>query len=223
MATPISLRGALIATATAIGLVVVSGIIGFLSHAYLEIWFENVGAVKITDFSTWPKIASGISASFDVTEPQTYRAYYGENMGGGRTGMSKADFILKNFELTGKIVGSKIKFGSSGNNTLSVAGYANADHMVLTQRGPHGGVGAFFMTRTQDAQNQIFFFGNFITEDFKEATGTASWVTQCPIVMMSEAVADQLYPTPDAAIKAFGFLQTKCTEYKLPLSLNAVL
>jgi|GEM_PF-801186 hypothetical protein len=37
MATNISLRGALITTATAFGLMVVSGIVGFLSHAYLEI------------------------------------------------------------------------------------------------------------------------------------------------------------------------------------------
>ena len=64
---------------------------------------------------------------------------------------------------------------------------------------------------------------NFLTEDIKEPGGNERWVTQCPIVMTSEALANQFYPTPEAAVKAFGFLQTKCTEYKMPTSIDSAL
>ena len=155
----ITLRRTLIATGSAVALVVIGGIAGFLSHAYLEIWFENADKVKIADLSTWPKIAQALSANFDVTSPQTYRAYYGENTGGGHTGISKADFVLKEFQITGKIIGAKIKFASDANYKYTIIGFRNSRHVVLTQRGPLGGVGTFFMIKTQDAQNHAFFVG----------------------------------------------------------------
>jgi len=208
---------ALKATGIAILAVIAGGIGGFLSQAYLEVWFENVPEFKITDLSTWPSVAKGISAKFDVTKPLLYRAYYGENAGDPEmtTKISRADFALRIFQITGKVIGSKTKEGM----TYHISGHSNPDHLVLTQRSPRGGVGAYFLKNTRDSNNREFYFGYFLTEDFKKAGSDELWVTQCPFVMMDQSVGIQSYPTEDAAKSAFGFLRTKCMEFKLPASI----
>lgn len=214
---PGAVSNTLKATGIAILAVVGGGIGGFLSQAYLEVWFDNVPDFKITDLATWPSIAKGFSAKFDVTRPQLYRAYYGENAGDPETTtkISTADFALRTFQITGKVIGSKTKDGK----TYIISGHSNPDHLVLTQRSPFGGVGTYLLKNTRDNNNREFYFGYFFTEDFKKAGSDELWITQCPFVMMDQSVGIQSYPTADAAKSAFGFLRTKCIEFKLPASI----
>ena len=80
-----------------------------------------------------------ISGKFDVTKPLLYRAYYGENAGDPEmtTKISRADFALRIFQITGKVIGSKTKEGM----TYHISGHSNPDHLVLTQRSPRGVLG----------------------------------------------------------------------------------
>ena len=210
-----SFKGALVGVGIAILAVIAGGIGGFLSHAYLEIWFDPVEGFKTTDFSTWAKIADGLRASFDLTEPQSYRAYYGENAGAGVTEISTADIVLRNFELSGKLVGVKRKQLNGKTEDYSLSGYSNSERMVLTQRGPRGGIGNFFLEKTQDKDNNLFYFGYFLTEDY-EPGATQKTVTQCPFVMMEEFVAAARYPTSVEASNKIEMLKNKCTQYQFP-------
>ncbi len=210
-----SIRTALKATAWACVAVIAGGIGGFLSHAYLELWFEPVEGIELTNLKTWPHIPEGFRASFDLTQPQIYRAYYGENAGAGKTEISMALLVLRNFELSGKIVGSKTKQVDNKTFTYSINGYANSERLVLAQRGPAGGIGTFFLEKTQDADNNIFYFGYFLTEDY-EPGSTHKQVTQCPFVMMDEALAKTKYPTTNEAYNRFDVLKNKCGKYDFP-------
>src|SRR5262249_40350597 len=96
--------------------------------------------------------------------------------------------------------------------------HRNPDHLVMTQRGPQGGVGLFVLMPTQDAEGGRFYFGYFITEDYKRPSEKELWLTQCPIVMLAKAEAMERYPTPAAAEKAFTFLRSGCAEFRMPVS-----
>ncbi len=207
-----TLRQALIGVGVAILAVIAGGIGGFLSHAYFEIWFDPVDGVRATDFSTWSKIADGFRANFDMTKPQSYRAYYGENVGAGKTEISSADIVLRNFQLSGKIVGLKKKMMKSSDAVWSLSGYSNSERMVLIQRGPLGGIGSLFVERTQDHDNNVYYFGYFLTEDY-EPGSSQKQITQCPFVMMEQAVAVQKYPTADEARNKIETLNGKCGVY----------
>lgn len=211
-----TLKGALSTLGVAVLAVIAGGIGGFLSHAYLEIWFDPIEGVKLTDFATWDKIPEGLRASFDLTEPQSYRAYYGENAGGGITEVSTADMVLRNFELSGKLVGVKRKEINGKTEVYTLSGYANSERMVLVQRGRKGGIGNFFLEKTQDINNNFFYFGYFLTEDY-EPGATQKTVTQCPFVMMEQSVAARYYPTSAEASAKIGILKNKCTQYPFPL------
>jgi hypothetical protein len=216
MPLPSVVSQALTATAVAVVAVIAGGIGGFLSHAYFEIWFQSVDDLQVTNPASWPKIANAFSASFDVTKPLLYRGYYGENVRDLATTLSTADFGLKYFGISGRVVGWKKK----GDVTFSITGQYNTDHLVLTQRGPNGGVGTFVLKVTQDLSSHTFYYGYFITEDINIPGGSELWLTQCPIVMVREDVANQLYPNVDAAKNGFAFLRTKCIEFKLPSSVD---
>lgn len=210
-----TLRVALIGLGVAILAVVAGGIGGFLSHAYLEIWFDTVDEVKATDLATWGKIADGLRASFDMTLPHAYRAYYGENAGGGRMEISSADILLRFFSISGKIVGLKKKVINDKPVIYSLAGYANSERMVLTQRGPLGGIGNLFVQKTEDENTDVYYFGYFLTEDF-EPGATQKTVTQCPFVMMEQTTANRKYPNAAEAAAKIDILKGKCAEYQFP-------
>jgi hypothetical protein len=210
-----TLRAALISVVIAFLAVIAGGIGGFLSHAYLELWFDPVEGIQLTDFTTWAKIADGLRASFDLTQPERFRAYYGENAGNGVTEISTADIVLRNFERSGKLVGIKRKLINNSPAIYSLSGYANSERMVLTQRGPKGGVGSFFAVKTQDQDSNIFYFGNFLTEDYEPGSSQKT-VTQCPFVMMDEAVATAHFPTSAEASSKIAILKNKCSQYQFP-------
>jgi len=210
-----SFRQALIGLCVAILAVIAGGIGGFLSHAYFEIWFDPVDGIQATNFATWTKIADGFRANFDMTKPQSYRAYYGENIGAGQTGISTADIVLRNFQLSGKMVGVKRKIVKTQEFVWSLSGYSNSERMALTQRGPLGGIGSLFVERTQDVDNNVYYVGYFLTEDY-EPGSSQTQITQCPFVMMEQSVAAQKYPTADEAHSKIETLKSKCGLYSLP-------
>ena len=216
---PTHLQKALKATAIAVLAVIAGGIGGFFSHAYLEIWFESVEGLSAINPSTWPNIAKGISAKFDITSPQLYRAYYGENQN-LETRIISADFALRDFELTGRIIGSKTKVLKDGPVTYTISGFFNSDETVLTHRGPKGGIGSYWLKPIQDKDNRLFYFGYILTEDQKYNDQPEKWVTQCPFVMMGKELATQSYPTPEDAKASFAVLGERCTEFKLPGSIG---
>jgi hypothetical protein len=199
---------------------VVGSIIGFLSSAYLEVWFDTVDGFEAGNPSTWGKLASGLAAKVDFTSPRLYRVYYGENVRDGETKLSTADVKIKNFGLTSRLGGTKAK---EDNRIFDLLGFANSDHLVLVQRSPDAGVGSFWFSNTRADDNKLFYFGYFMTEDYKRSPETDLWITQCPVVMMSKELADRSYPKADDARTAFAFLRTKCVEFKLQTSMNTEL
>jgi hypothetical protein len=208
-------RAALVSVGIAFLAVIAGGIGGFLSHAYLELWFDPVEGIQLTHLETWAKIPDGLRASFDLTQPEKFRAYYGENAGNGVTEISTADIVLRNFERSGKLVGVKRKLINNSPVVYSLTGYANSERMVLTQRGPMGGIGSYFVVKTQDHDSNIFYFGNFLTEDYEPGSAQKT-VTQCPFVMMDEAVATAHFPTAAEASSKIAALKSKCSQYQFP-------
>jgi hypothetical protein len=217
-------QGALVATGLAILAAIAGGIGGFMSHAYLAVWFEEVDGLSVTDLKSWPKIADGISAQVNYTRPELYRAYYGENFD-SKTEVSVADFKVKYFDVDGRIIGLKTKTPTSGPEvTYNLQGFVSShDHIVLMQRGQQGGgVGTFWIKRTQTGDNRLIYYGYFLTEDVKTVGSSEIWVTQCPIIIMAKELATKSYPTAEDAKKAFGFLRTSCLEFKLPTAIDRV-
>src|ERR1700690_588863 len=83
----------------------------------------------------------------------------GEWWGGGVTEISMAEIVLRNFELSGKLIGVKRKQVNGKTELYSLSGYSNSERMVLVQRGRKGGIGNFFVEKTQDKDSNIFYFG----------------------------------------------------------------
>jgi hypothetical protein len=212
----VSLKAALIGLAIAVLAVIAGGIGGFLSHSYLEIWFDPVEGVQVTNLATWPKLADGLRATFDLTDPQSYRAYYGENAGDGVTEISTAKIVLRNLQLSGRLIGIKQKEVNGKTEVYSLSGYSNSERMVLVQRGRKGGIGNFFVQKTQDKDSNIFYFGYFLTEDYEPGAAEKT-ITQCPFVMMEESVAAARYPIAEKAHDKIGMLSSKCKQFQFPV------
>ena len=132
-----------------------------------------------------------------------------------------AEIVLRNFELSGKLIGVKRKQVNGKTELYSLSGYSNSERMVLVQRGRKGGIGNFFVEKTQDKDSNIFYFGYFLTEDY-EPGATQKTVTQCPFVMMEESVAAAYYSTPTNASNKIEMLKNKCTQYQFPVWQTAI-
>jgi hypothetical protein len=195
-------------------LVIVGGIAGFMSSAYLEIWFDTVDGVEASDPSTWHRLAKGLAAKVDFTSPRLYRVYYGENMNDD-TRLSTADVKLKNFGITNRLGGIKTK---EDGRVFDLLGFSNADNLVLAQRSDGAGLGLFWLKDAR-SQGQLLYFGYYIAQDQRRPGETERWVTQCPVVVMTKSNADKSYARAEDAKNAFPFLKTKCVEFKLPVSM----
>jgi hypothetical protein len=157
----VSLKGALIALAIAVLAVIAGGIGGFLSHAYLEIWFDPVEGVQATNLATWPKLADGLRGNFDLTDPQSYRAYYGENAGDGVTEISTAKIVLRNFQLSGRLIGVKQKEVNGKIELYSLSGYSNSERMGSCTEGSKGRYRQFLPSENAGQRQQYFLLRIF--------------------------------------------------------------
>lgn len=230
-----TLKQILAAIGIAILLGIVTGVVGFLSSARLEVSFDKLKDFDPTSLKSYGALGTSVNVDLELSEPREFVAYWGENAN-GKTVIESGAISFSNFKLSSRIEGViRVKIGEGivrpkGNIEYKIVGYYNSSRIVFSHRGSISGVGVYILDVFQiTGMEHEVYVGYVVSEDSKTEGQDETWVTQCPIVMIeqSDAAKSKLSldssstPTEkklEAVQKAYPVLRTECHEFKMPHS-----
>jgi hypothetical protein len=200
----------------ALGAVAVTGVVGFLSAAHLEISFDKLRDFDATDLKSYKALGTSVKFDFELSQPREFIAYWGEN-DSGRTVVRKSNVNFKNFKLSSKIQGAIVDETKRGPVSFGIVGYYNSERVVFSHRGPISGVGVYILNTFQIGDERIeAYAGHMIVEDIKGDNQNEIWLVQCPFIMLARDLGEKEFPTIEKAQEAFALLKTQCAEFKVP-------
>jgi hypothetical protein len=211
------MAAALVAAATGL----TGAFLGFVSNAYLEIWFNPGGPVKATSPSSWSNMAEGFSMNVDLTDPDEYRLFYGINVGNLKTQIFQTEAALRVFKLSSRVLGTSVLEIDEEPLTYQVVGFMGGRHLTLSLRSQRGSKALVIASQASDRAGHVLYYGHIIAEDQKWAGSDEYWVTRCPFVMISRHTAERHYPTAEVARESLDLLRTPCAEFPMPRSVFA--
>jgi len=209
------LKGTLVGILVAALLGIAGVVVGLLNEAHLELSFDKLKGFDPLNVGSYRHLLTSLRFDISESEPQHFRAYFGENVD-TRTTLSAADLIYKKFRFSNRIKGSL--FDEKEGKSFAIGGYYNDERLVFSHRGQISGVGIYILERFDEAPPM--YMGYYVAEDVKFEGTKDYWTVQCPIIIIEAKIAAQKYPTAQKARDAFPFLGTLCVEFKLPTALR---
>ena len=184
--------------------------IGVLTSSYVEISFKKPSGLD------WKEL---LDLHVDVIEPKRFHAFYSENRD-GKTSPTEAEFSLSYFQLTKKILGTKER--TDNHAVYSITGFWKDELLVMDHKGVAGGGEGLYVLRALPLSGAAknMFFGYTIFEDWKR--GSEDWFIKCPILLIPDDVAQIKYRNYADLQRDFPFATTKCVEFGVPRSIDAV-
>jgi hypothetical protein len=196
-------------------LTLITGVVGFLSAARLEISFDKLKDFQPTDLKSYKALGTSVRFDFEMSNPREFVVFWGEYED-GKTRIRKSDVQFKKFKLSSKIQGEFVDRVDAESISYNIVGYYNSNRIVFSHRGPISGLGIYILNAIQlNGMSGEAYAGYMIVEDIKSLSTQDRWITQCPIVMIQEGASAKKYPTIDAAKAEFPLLQTNCSEFTL--------
>src|SRR5262245_18107230 len=121
-----TLKQILIALALAILGVVVTGIVGLVSTAHVEISFDKLKDFKLTDLESWKALGTSVRFDVQVSEPREFLAVWGDNEQ-GKTVVRTSNVNFKNFKFPSRIRGT---LSDQDKASYVITGYYNSKRLV---------------------------------------------------------------------------------------------
>lgn len=209
-----SIKQVLLAIALGVLATIGGGVIAFLNEVHLEVSFDKLKDFKVTDLASYVKLGTALRFELETAADQEYVAYWVDD-DSGKPIVRQSDISYKNFRLNNRIVGTLVD--KDDDASYAITGYYNSNKMVFSHRGRLQGTGVYVLDLIQlDNVNSGIYAGYSIIDDQIQHGSNKYQVLQCPFVMIDGTTALKKFPTIEDAKRAFPFLGSICTPFKMP-------
>ena len=202
--------------------VIITGIVGFVSSAHLEVSFDKLKDFEFTNLKSWAALGTSVRFDYQASEPREFFAFWGDN-DQGKTVVRSSTVNFKNFRLVSRIRG--VLIDDEDKSTYGITGYYNSKRLTFAHRGPLDGVGVYVLNSVvpKKVEGQVYFGYALWEDDPDPGRVRESPILRCPFVMIERTPANfQAYGTVEKAQAAFRFLQTPCVEFNMPAAVDEV-
>ncbi|HEX2725243.1 MAG TPA: hypothetical protein VHN20_05440 [Beijerinckiaceae bacterium] len=188
--------------------------VGFLNTARLELSFDKLKDFDVLNVNTYNTLGTSLKFDLETSEPMELLVFYNDVDEAKRL-VRKSTVSLKNFKLNSRVQGHLVD-DDLQKTKFNVTGYYNTERLVLSHRGPFGGLGIYVLEQRQlkDVDYPVFS-GFVIMENQLSESARGTSLTQCPCVMVS-ASAPAKYTQVEVAEATYPFLTKGCSQISLP-------
>lgn len=194
-------------------------IVGLVVSAISGLYFDvSVSPPKsLSDVTSLDEIEKLLTAHLDFGSNQDWRGYIGESRGNMHH-VEEMTLTLKQFAKTRRAIGETVSMESG--DQFSTVGFLGGSNNVLVDLGRTGGVGTYILkSGASDRISGPIYFGYVLVEIWRDQPGGERIIDKCPFVLIGKDVAEANHMNGDKIADIFGFLNTPCSEFKMPMSL----
>jgi hypothetical protein len=198
-----------------LAIVIVVVVISALSGLHLEISVSKPESLQ--DISSFQDLGKLIGADLDFGQTGKWEGYIGESRGQMHH-IEEIALTLKQLSKNKRVVGTT-QSRETGDE-FSVVGFLGSHDSVFVDLGKTAGFGAYILK--PGANEQIsgpMYFGYVLVNTWRDKPGGEMLIDKCPLIIIDRDVAEKNHMDANKMADMFGFLQTPCSEFKMPMSL----